>query len=342
MLGHGGTESELRVTPRWRRALAAIVVLVGTSVPAGDIVRAAPDETSTTGAPAPVEEPSTTTTTSSTTTTTTTTTTTVPVTAAPTAPVVTPAPTPPVVTPPPVTPNAAPPQVVARATCSISRVVQQGARGAEALCAEQTLAALGLRFVGPDDTFGVSTANALKRWQLANGLAADGIIGQVTGTRLGIWVVSSAPAPPPPTPPTTAPPPANALPANSGSGRRVVYSRSAQRVWAVEADGSVVKTHRVSGRLREPYAGTYHVYSRSMYTYSTENPAIKWRYMVRFTYGPGGGRIGFHEIPHRNGVPLQSEAQLGQPLSGGCVRQKTSDAQWMWNWAGIGTTVVVL
>ena len=102
-----------------------------------------------------------------------------------------------------------------------------------------------------------------------------------------------------------------------------MYSRAQQRVWAVEADGTVVKTHLVSGRRFEPYAGTYHVYSRSMYTYSTANPTIKWRYMVRFAYGPGGGRIGFHEIPNRNGVPLQSERQLGQPLSGGCVRQST-------------------
>jgi lipoprotein-anchoring transpeptidase ErfK/SrfK len=63
---------------------------------------------------------------------------------------------------------------------------------------------------------------------------------------------------------------------------------------------------------------------------------------VRFAYGPGGGRIGFHEIPNRNGVPLQSAEQLGLPLSGGCVRQSTSDALWVWNWAYIGTKVVVL
>jgi lipoprotein-anchoring transpeptidase ErfK/SrfK len=41
-------------------------------------------------------------------------------------------------------------------------------------------------------------------------------------------------------------------------------------------------------------------------------------------------------------VPLQSESQLGQPLSGGCVRQSTSDAIWTWNWAYLGTKVVVL
>jgi peptidoglycan hydrolase-like protein with peptidoglycan-binding domain len=321
-----------------RRVLAVLLLAAGALLPAVTAVHAAPDDTTTTVAAAAASS-TTTTTAESATTTTTTTTTTVPATTPATTVATAPA------APPEVTPNAAPPQIVAAATCTVSSVVQQGSRGAEALCAEQTLAALGLRFVGPDDTFGVSTANALKQWQRSNGLAADGIVGEVTGTRLGIWVKSSAPAPPPPTPPTTvAPPvpPAEALPANSGSGRRVVYSRAAQRVWAVEADGTVVKTHRVSGRLREPYAGTYHVYSRSMYTYSTENPDVKWRYMVRFTYGPGGGRIGFHEIPSRFGVPLQSEAQLGQPLSGGCVRQKTSDAQWMWNWAGIGTTVVVL
>lgn len=147
------------------------------------------------------------------------------------------------------------------------------------------------------------------------------------------WQAAGSPAPHVVMPP---------VPANSGTGRRVVYDRAQQRVWAIEADGTVVKTHRVSGRTREPYAGTYSVYSRSMYTYSANNPAVKWRYMVRFAYGPDGGRIGFHEIPNKNGVPLQTEAQLGQPLSGGCVRQSTADALWMWNWAGIGTKVVVL
>ena len=333
MSGDGGSPPQS--ASRLRHAVAALLVAIGVVLPAVSAVHAAPDET-TTSLPA-VPDTSTTEVAATTTTATTTTTSAVPETRAPAAPPVeTPAPT------PTVTPNAAPTQVLAAATCSISSVVRQGTRGADALCAEQTLAALGLRFIGPDDTFGVSTANALKQWQQANGLAADGVLGSVTGTVLGIWIPSSAPKPPPPTPPTTVPPPADALPANSGSGRRVVYSRAAQRVWAVEADGTVVKTHRVSGRLREPYAGTYQVYSRSMYTYSTENPNVKWRYMVRFAYGPGGGRIGFHEIPNKNGVPLQSVAQLGQPLSGGCVRQSTPDAQWMWDWAGLGTTVVVL
>jgi L,D-transpeptidase catalytic domain len=150
--------------------------------------------------------------------------------------------------------------------------------------------------------------------------------------------------PPPPPPPTTAPPP-DILPENSGSGRRVVYSKTGQRVWAVAADGTVEKTHLVSGRLKynQPTPGTYHVFSRSAFTCNIKDPSICWRYMIRFAVGgDDGDNIGLHEIPTRNGVPVQSISQLGQPLSGGCVRQAPADAIWMWGWAPVGTTVVVL
>jgi lipoprotein-anchoring transpeptidase ErfK/SrfK len=136
------------------------------------------------------------------------------------------------------------------------------------------------------------------------------------------------------------------LPPDSGTGRRVVYSKSRQRLWTVESSGVVSKTHLVSGRLtwNQPRPGTYSVFSRSRYTCNIKNPYICWRYMVRFARGPGGDNIGFHEIPTdtRTGRKLQSIGQLGTPLSGGCVRQAPSDAIFMWGWAPIGTTVVVL
>jgi lipoprotein-anchoring transpeptidase ErfK/SrfK len=167
--------------------------------------------------------------------------------------------------------------------------------------------------------------------------------GQGTPTRgTQLQVTDTLPAPPTTTLPPL--PPASELPADSGSGRRVVYSKAVMRVWIVESDGTVSKTHRVSGRKtwNQPSPGTYSVFSRSSFTCNIKNPAICWRYMVRFTKGPDGDNIGFHEIPKKNGVPVQTEAQLGQALSGGCVRQATSDAIYMWNWAGIGTKVVVL
>ncbi len=144
----------------------------------------------------------------------------------------------------------------------------------------------------------------------------------------------------------TLPPPQFDLPANSGTGRRIVYSNSQMRIWAVEEDGTVVKTHRVSGKRYVPSPGTYYVYSRSLHTYSVADPNIRWMYMVRFAYTPNGGRVGFHEIPTKctpsGCYRMQTDEQLGEPLSGGCVRQSTPDAIWVWNWAPVGTKVVVL
>lgn len=171
----------------------------------------------------------------------------------------------------------------------------------------------------------------------------------VPASRPGSTIQTQIPPPPPTTTTTTTttlppPPPPDLLPANSGTGRRTVYSKSRQRVWAVSDTGEVLKTHRVSGKLKwcDPKIGTYTIFSRSRYTNSIQNPTVKWGYMIRFTKGCEGGNIGFHEIPKKYGVPVQSISQLGQPLSAGCVRQATSDAVWMWNWAWVGTKVVVL
>lgn len=146
---------------------------------------------------------------------------------------------------------------------------------------------------------------------------------------------------PPPAAPTPATPSVG-LPAGSGSGRRVVYVKSQMRVWIIDAEENIQRTYLVSGRLNQPTPGTYHVFSRSTYTCNINHSNVCMRWMVRFAHGPGGDNIGFHEIPRKNGAPVQGNHQLGQALSSGCVRQSTDDAQFMWAWAGIGTTVVVI
>ncbi len=174
----------------------------------------------------------------------------------------------------------------------------------------------------------------------ASASAATPITGPAAATGItpqrGSQVQLQAPPPPPPA--------EFELPANSGSGRRAVYSKSLQRVWAVDENNVVIKTHRVSGRLDplDPRPGVYSVYSRSFSTFAINNPSITWNYMVRFAHGSHDGNIGFHAIPIQYGRPVQTLEQLGQPLSGGCVRQAPEDAIWMWNWAQLGTVVVVL
>jgi lipoprotein-anchoring transpeptidase ErfK/SrfK len=132
-----------------------------------------------------------------------------------------------------------------------------------------------------------------------------------------------------------------ALPADSGTGMRVVYAITGQRVWLVGSDGAVVRTYRVSGRLDRPLPGEYQVYSRSRTTTSyTGDESME--YMVRFAHGERAA-IGFHDIPvDAAGAEVQTKEQLGLPLSAGCVRQSLEDAVALWEFAPVGTKVVVL
>ncbi len=131
------------------------------------------------------------------------------------------------------------------------------------------------------------------------------------------------------------------LPADSGTGRRAVFSQSQQRVWLVTGGGHVKRTFLVSGSVTDNLdPGTYQVFSRSEDAYGIDNSGtMKW--FVRFTRGPSGAAIGFHSIPVFAGAPVQSKADLGTEQSHGCIRQKTVDAKAMWRFAQLGDTVVV-
>jgi lipoprotein-anchoring transpeptidase ErfK/SrfK len=131
------------------------------------------------------------------------------------------------------------------------------------------------------------------------------------------------------------------VPAGSGTGRRIVYSDGQQRVWLVAADGRVERTYPVSGRRGVPPTGTYRVFSKSRLAYAGHD-GITMAHMVRFAYGQRLA-IGFHAIPRdARGVPLQSEHDLGGYRSAGCVRQADRDAAFLFDWAPVGTTVVVV
>ena len=100
--------------------------------------------------------------------------------------------------------------------------------------------------------------------------------------------------PPPPTTVKPAPPPPSpyAVPANSGAGRRVVYSKSRMRVWIVEADGRVARTYLVSGSVTDNLKpGVYQVYSKSPTATGIDDSGTM-RYMVRFTYGENAAKPG--------------------------------------------------
>ncbi len=131
------------------------------------------------------------------------------------------------------------------------------------------------------------------------------------------------------------------VPADSGSGRRVVFDQSQQRVWLVTRAGRVLRTYLVSGSVSDNLdPGSYQVYSRSSHAYGIDGVSTM-RWFVRFTAGESAA-IGFHDIPEEAGVPVQNLSQLGTPQSHGCIRQREADARAMWKFAQLETWVYVV
>ncbi|WP_419862916.1 L,D-transpeptidase family protein [Candidatus Poriferisodalis sp.] len=124
--------------------------------------------------------------------------------------------------------------------------------------------------------------------------------------------------------------------------RHIIYDRGKQWVWLVDTDGSVVDNYPVSGNAESPVPGRYKVTSKSEEAISY-NWLLTMEHMVRFTTDVEGDSIGFHSIPRGwRDTPVQTEAQLGDSLSLGCIRQRDDKAERLFNWASIGTPVVVL
>lgn len=132
------------------------------------------------------------------------------------------------------------------------------------------------------------------------------------------------------------------LPAKSGSGRRVVYKNSLQWIWVIDSQNNIVRVMPVSGRRGVPSVGTYKVNSQSLRSYSLDYEGVWFNNMTRFALGPEGGNIGFHAIPTKNGKPLQTVEQLGSFQGSGCLRLLPADAKFIFEFAKIGTTIVVL
>jgi lipoprotein-anchoring transpeptidase ErfK/SrfK len=139
----------------------------------------------------------------------------------------------------------------------------------------------------------------------------------------------------------TAKHPEATLPANSGTGRRIVFAMGAQRVWLVSGADHVRRTYLVSGSVTDNLRpGSYSVYSKSEHAVGIDDSGTM-RYMVRFAHGSNAA-IGFHDIPVLHGALVQTRAELGSPRSHGCIRQWRPDAKALWRFAPVGTEVDVV
>ncbi|HET9169010.1 MAG TPA: L,D-transpeptidase [Actinospica sp.] len=119
-----------------------------------------------------------------------------------------------------------------------------------------------------------------------------------------------------------------ALPANSGSGTRIVYSAGQRRIWLAQ-DGTVERTMAIVPGTETPSNGSYTVTSKVSST--TASDGVQVVYVVRF-----GGSYGFDAEQGITGMPPAPTGTTGG------VRMTQVDAQVLYSFASVGTAVVVV
>lgn len=236
--------------------------------------------------------------------------------------------------------------------------IKEGSSGDAVVCAQKAL--WNEKFYDGEFTgdFDAAMAAAVEEYQTANDLYVDGIIGGSTADALGIWpgddwFIVRTPEPPPGatdllgyelSPVASAGDDAPPVPEHGGEdrGKRIVYSRTAQRVWAIDDDERVVRSYLVTGsQYNNELPGEHEIYSKSEVS-TAWNGKAQLPYMVRWL-DTERGAIGFHQIPVKaSGEKYQTLDELGQKMSGGCQRQAAEDAVFMWNFGSIGTPVFVI
>ena len=232
-----------------------------------------------------------------------------------------------------------------------------GDTGPSVTCLQEALIVAGFLDSAATGVYDNATATAVKKLQTDRDLFVDGKTGRETALSLGVWPDENSLVirTPPPTPGAvdllgyklssvaTSGPDTPPLPPNSGSGRRLVYERAGQRIWAVGEDNVVIRSWLVSGsKYNNETPGSHAVYSRSDVSTAWNGKAFLYK-MVRWLKTDIGA-IGFHALPiHRSdNTPYQTDAELGTRLSGGCQRQANLDADFTWDFAQIGTPVIVI
>jgi peptidoglycan hydrolase-like protein with peptidoglycan-binding domain len=146
--------------------------------------------------------------------------------------------------------------------CTLTvRSLASGDTGESVTCLQNALITAGFLSGTATGTYDNETANAVKKLQTDRDLFVDGKTGRETALSLGVWPdeTSLVVRTPPPAPGSvdllgyelssvaTSGPDAPPLPANSGSGRSLVYDRNGQRIWAVGDDNVVIRSWLISG-----------------------------------------------------------------------------------------------
>jgi hypothetical protein len=124
-----------------------------------------------------------------------------------------------------------------------------------------------------------------------------------------------------------------ALPGDSGTGLRVVYALEDRRVWLVGANEQPTRTFEVSPSTASPSPGTYEVTSRVSSTIGSDGVRIE--HVVVFDT-EDGVVFGFSAAVDGSAPDADAAKKTGG------IRESRADATAMWEFAQVGTRVVVI
>lgn len=128
----------------------------------------------------------------------------------------------------------------------------------------------------------------------------------------------------------------------AGEGKKIVISLSKQEMTLYEK-GRIVSVRRVStGKWSTPTpTGTFAIKNKIPVAYSKAYGLYMENWMA---FSPDG-RYGLHSLPYwrlKGGRKLyEGAAHIGTPVSHGCIRQTLAESKTLYDWAPIGTPVIV-
>ncbi|MFC5957803.1 hypothetical protein ACFP51_26050 [Streptomyces pratens] len=126
---------------------------------------------------------------------------------------------------------------------------------------------------------------------------------------------------------------ASAVPADSGTGRRVVYSLDTQQVWLVDASDAPRRSFEVWPGTVAPDPGTYTIGTRTEAT--TGSDGVDVEHIVYFAVKSGVS------IAFSNAVDGSSPPPAEGRSTGG-IRVAKADGEALWTFGTTGTTVRVV